>query len=100
MKIIEVPKNTLGDTIGLKPGDRLRKINGKRIKDEIDYRFRICDEHVLLDIEVDGKLDQVEVEKEYEQFKIPVNADNWEEATVEAKLHHDKCKRGIDLGQR
>lgn len=78
MKIIEVPKNTLGYTIGLKPGDRLRKINGKRVKDEIDYRFRICDESVLLDVEIDGKLDKVEVEKDYdvdlgvifEEFKI------------------------------
>ena len=78
MKIIEVPKNTLGYTIGLKPGDRLRKINGKRVRDEIDYRFRICDENVMLDLEIDGKLDRVEVEKEYdddlgvifEEFKI------------------------------
>ena len=78
MKIIEVPKNTLGHTIGLKPGDRLRKINGKRVQDEIDYRFRICDESILLDLEVDGKLEKVEVEKEYdddlgvifEEFKI------------------------------
>ena len=78
MKIIEVPKNTLGHAIGLRPGDRLRKINGKRVQDEIDYRFRICDEHILLDIEVNGKLDKVEVEKEYdddlgvifEEFKI------------------------------
>ncbi len=78
MKIIEVPENTLGYEIGLKPGDRLRKINGKRVQDEIDYRFRICDENILLDIEVNGKLEKVEVEKEYdddlgvifEEFKI------------------------------
>ena len=39
MKIIEVKNNTLGKSIGLKPGDRLLKINGKKVVDEIDYRF-------------------------------------------------------------
>ena len=29
MKIIKVKDNTLGQSIGLKPGDRLLKINGK-----------------------------------------------------------------------
>ena len=36
MKIIEVKDKTLGKSIGLNPGDRLLKINGKRVVDEID----------------------------------------------------------------
>jgi len=78
MKIIEVKDNTLGQSIGLKSGDRLLKINGKRVFDEIDYRFRITDEKILLHIEIDGIIKQFNIEKNYdddlgvifEEFKI------------------------------
>jgi len=78
MKIIEVKNKTLGQSIGLKAGDKLLKINGKRVVDEIDYRFRITDEEVLLDVEVDGVMKQFNVEKDYdddlgvlfEEFKV------------------------------
>ena len=78
MKITNVKKNTLGEMVGLKPGDRLLKINGKKVIDEIDYRFRITNEKITLDLEIDGKLDKVIIDKEYdddlgvefEEFKI------------------------------
>ncbi|MBC8312504.1 MAG: DUF512 domain-containing protein [Candidatus Marinimicrobia bacterium] len=78
MKIIHVKENTLGEMIGLKAGDRLLKINGKRVIDEIDYRFRITDENITLDLEIDGKMDKVSIDKDYdddlgvefEEFKI------------------------------
>ena len=78
MKIIHVRENTLGEMIGLKPGDSLLKINGKRVIDEIDYRFRITDESITLDLEIDGKMDKVVIDKDYdddlgvefEEFKI------------------------------
>ena len=44
MKIVNVQSDSLAETIGLHPGDRLLKINGKRGIDEIDYKFRITDE--------------------------------------------------------
>ena len=57
---------------------RLLKINGKRVIDEIDYRFRITDESITLDLEIDGKMDKVSIDKDYdddlgvefEEFKI------------------------------
>ncbi len=78
MKIIEVKDKTLGKSIGLKPGDRLLRINGKRVVDEIDYRFRITNEEILLDVEIDGIMQQFNIEKDYdddlgvvfEEFKI------------------------------
>ena len=78
MKIIRVKENTLGEMIGLKAGDRLLKINGKRVIDEIDYRFRITDESITLDLEINGKMDKVSIDKDYdddlgvefEEFKI------------------------------
>ena len=36
MKIIQVESNSLGEYLGLQPGDRLLKINGSRVRDEID----------------------------------------------------------------
>ena len=66
MKIIKILPDGLGKVIGLQPGDRLLKINGKRVQDEIDYRFRITEEKLILDFEIKGQIEQVEVEKEYD----------------------------------
>ena len=46
MKIIKVYPDGLGEAIGIRPGDRLLKINGKRVKDEIDYKFRITEQNI------------------------------------------------------
>ncbi len=66
MKIIKVYPDSLGEKIGIQPGDRLLKINGKRVQDAIDYKFRITEENVILDIEINGQIEQVEVEKYYD----------------------------------
>ena len=66
MKIINVFPESLGDKIGIHPGDRLLKINGKRVQDEIDYKFRMTEEILTLDLEINGRLEQVEIEKEYD----------------------------------
>ena len=66
MKIINVFPESLGEKIGIHPGDRLLKINGKRVQDEIDYKFRMTEEFIRLDLEINGRLEQVEIEKEYD----------------------------------
>ena len=60
MKITKVFPNSLGIQIGIKPGDTLLRINGKRVKDEIDYRYKITDELVELEFQIDG------IRKKYE----------------------------------
>ena len=78
MKIIKVFPNSLATEIGLKPGDRLLKINDQRVKDDIDYQFKMADQLVKLDLEINGKIVQYEIEKDYddnlgvefEEFKI------------------------------
>ncbi len=67
MNIIHVQPQSLAEEIGLSPGDKLLKINNKRVIDHIDYRFRITDENVLLDLEINGEMCQVEVEKSYDE---------------------------------
>ena len=49
MKIIKIFPDSLGEAIGIQPGDRLLKINGKRVQDEIDYKFRITEQNLILD---------------------------------------------------
>jgi len=66
MKIVKILPDSLGKEIGFQPGDRLIKINGKRVQDEIDYIFRITEQKLILDIEINGQLQQVEIEKEYD----------------------------------
>ena len=66
MKIINVFPESLGEKIGIHPGDRLLKINGNRVQDEIDYKFRMTEEFIRLDLEINGRLEQVEIEKEYD----------------------------------
>ena len=66
MKIIKIYPNSLATEIGLKPGDRLLKINDQKVKDDIDYQFKIADQLVKLDFEIDGKRIQYEIEKHYD----------------------------------
>ena len=54
MKIIKTYPNSLGEMIGLKPGDHLIKINGKKVRDDIDYQFRITEEFLTLEVQIDG----------------------------------------------
>ena len=66
MRIVKVQPDTLGSKINLKPGDRLLKINGKRVRDEIDYKFKITEEYVSLEFEISGKRALFDIEKEYD----------------------------------
>ena len=66
MKIIRIKDNSLASQIGLSIGDILLKINGKRVIDHLDYEFRIADEKITLDFQIKGKLNQIIVDKEYD----------------------------------
>ena len=48
--IVSVVPGSPADLIGLRPGDRMMEINGKPVRDELDFRFLIADEK--LDISV------------------------------------------------
>ena len=78
MKIIKVENSGTGAKLGLKPGDRLLKINSKRVKDEIDYRFKIAEEELRIEFEIDGERKVFDLEKDFddnlglelEEFKV------------------------------
>ena len=67
MLIINVNNNHLGDTLGLKPGDRLLRINGKKVLDELDYQFRISDENLSVEFEIDGHRQIFEIDKDLDE---------------------------------
>ncbi len=62
-KISFVEADSLAAEAGLAPGDRVLSANGRKIRDQIDYRFLAADDLVELEIEADGKRGFVEFEK-------------------------------------
>jgi putative radical SAM enzyme (TIGR03279 family) len=67
-EIAEVMAGSLAEELELEPGDKLLKINGQEVKDILDYRFLMCDEDVVLEIEKNsGEIWELDVEKDYDE---------------------------------
>lgn len=66
MKILTVSESSTGAELGLKPGDKIESIDGSRVKDIIDYRFKISDENILLRVRKSGAIQEYEIEKDYD----------------------------------
>lgn len=74
--ISKVYKESIAEELGIEPKDKLISINGKTVKDIIDYRFMMCDEYVVVEIEKpDGEVWELEIEKEYDE-KLGVEFEN------------------------
>ncbi|MGI6552766.1 MAG: DUF512 domain-containing protein [Clostridia bacterium] len=68
MIIQEVAPGSLGEGLGLMSGDRLISINGKPIKDLIDYKLHITEEFVEMLVQKDdGSFATYQIDKEYDQ---------------------------------
>jgi len=66
--IKEVINGSLADVSGIKSGDYLLTINGKTIKDVLDYRFLIADENVEIVLETASGIRRVvNINKEYDE---------------------------------
>lgn len=66
IKIIDIDPNSLASELELSAGDRIWTINGKRVRDALDFKFLTAgeDELTLEVIKADGEEWQVEVEKD------------------------------------
>ncbi|MEP7271534.1 MAG: DUF512 domain-containing protein [Acidobacteriota bacterium] len=66
IKIIEVDPESLGAELELEPGDRVWTVNGKRVRDALDFKFLTSgeEEMTLEVIKASGEEWQVEVEKD------------------------------------
>ncbi|MEK7831355.1 MAG: PDZ domain-containing protein, partial [Acidobacteriota bacterium] len=71
IKIIEVEADSLAAELELAAGDRVWTINGKRVRDALDFKFMTAGEEDLTVevIKADGEEWQIEVEKE--------NSESW-----------------------
>lgn len=88
--ISKVYKNGIADELGVEVGDRILSVNGKQIKDIIDYRFLMADEYVVIEIEKHDSKEiwELEVEKDYDE-KLGVE---FKDAILDdAKSCRNKC---------
>jgi len=54
-QIISVQRGSLAESSGIKTGDVLVSINGKKLKDVLDYQYLCQDEHLDLKVKRDGE---------------------------------------------
>ena len=71
-KITQVEKNSIGEELGLQPGDLLLSVNGEVVEDVFDYRYQTQSEEVTLLVrKPDGEEWELEIEKDlYEDLGI------------------------------
>ncbi|MFM7652017.1 MAG: PDZ domain-containing protein, partial [Vulcanococcus sp.] len=64
-EITSVEPGSIGDELGLQPGDRLLSINGVRPRDLIDFQLLSGEEELTLEVQdPDGTVHVVEFEKD------------------------------------
>ncbi len=63
--VAEVHVDGLGYQIGIEPGDRVTRVDGRAVRDIIDYRFLMAAERLELEVQrTDGQVWLVDLEKE------------------------------------
>lgn len=62
--VAAVEPRSLAEAAGIRPSDRLIAINGRRLRDVIDYQFYSDGEKLKLEVERDGTMRKIEVENE------------------------------------
>ncbi|MBU5484973.1 DUF512 domain-containing protein [Clostridium sp. MSJ-11] len=88
-KICEVLPNSIGEEVGIEPGDVLMTINGNAVNDIIDYRFLMADEYILVEVEKShGEVWEIEIEKEYHE---DLGVEFEKSIMDEAKSCQNKC---------
>jgi putative radical SAM enzyme (TIGR03279 family) len=63
MKVIAIESNSIAESLGIRPGDKIMEINGQSLADIIDYKYLICEEELRLKLWRRGKLLKCSVKK-------------------------------------
>jgi putative radical SAM enzyme (TIGR03279 family) len=65
LQVTEVTDGSIADAVGISRGDRIASINGREIKDVIDYRYFSTEERLVVEvIKGNGEVWEVDLEKE------------------------------------
>ena len=66
--IEKVIKGSIAEELGIQPGDILLSIDGKKVKDIIDYKYLISDDYIEIEVEKeDGEVWILEIEKDFDE---------------------------------
>lgn len=66
--ITQVIKGSLAEAIGLCEGDRIISVNGKKVRDLIEFQFEWAGDEVALELKkADGEIVAFDIEKEYDE---------------------------------
>lgn len=88
-KVKKILQYSIGEEVGVEPGDIINSINGEAIKDILDYKFHMGDDFIVLQVQKPyGEIWDIEIEKEFgEDLGI-----EFEEGIMdEARSCHNNC---------
>ncbi|MCZ6546247.1 MAG: DUF512 domain-containing protein [Chloroflexi bacterium] len=100
-EIAAVDPGSLADAAGLTPGDRVLAVNGRPLRDQIDYRFQVTEDLVELTVIHDDARGFVEFEKHPDE---PLGIEFSDSAFDGTTLCNNKCffcfLKGLPKGLR
>ncbi|MBM7854634.1 putative radical SAM enzyme (TIGR03279 family) [Desulfohalotomaculum tongense] len=68
LTVTGIVPGSIGDELGIEPGDKIIEINGQLVRDIIDYRFLTSDEELVVKlINSDGEEWLMEIEKDFDE---------------------------------
>ncbi|TFH00742.1 MAG: DUF512 domain-containing protein [Calditrichales bacterium] len=67
LEIIHIEDDSIAAEIGLKPGDKVVKVNDHLVKDQIDFRYYSAEEKIELLVQRDTEQFIYEIEKDYNE---------------------------------
>jgi len=63
-----IDPDSIGEELGIEPGDRVLSINGQPIRDILDYRFMVDDNQLEIELQkVNGEYWTLEIDKNFEE---------------------------------
>lgn len=65
--IAEIEPGSLAEELGLKAGDKIISVNGKKVRDIIEFQFEWAGEEIELAIERNGESQIFEIDKDYDE---------------------------------
>lgn len=63
-----VEPNSPADMAGILPNDRILEINGTKLRDDLDFRFREIESELHIKVSRDGRIIEATIKKEVEEF--------------------------------